>query len=152
MRTFLAVAAGLPTILLTAALVVTVCFWFLVAAGFATADSFDADVDLCAWGMGGVPVTIALSALTVLAWSLSVGGTLALVLFTSPGPATGLLRMVVPVLALLAAWRITRLFVRPLHRLFPDEPGLPDFGRARDGGRVRAREDQEDRDHMVHAA
>ncbi|MET9970680.1 hypothetical protein ABZZ80_33410 [Streptomyces sp. NPDC006356] len=149
MRTFLAVATGLPTILLTAALVVTVCFWFLVAAGFATADSFDADVDLRAWGMGGVPVTIAVSALTVLAWSLSVGGTLALALFTSPGPATGLLRMVVPVLALLAAWRITRLFVRPLHRLFPDEPGLPDLGRARDGVRVRVRED---RDHMDHAA
>ncbi|MEJ8672736.1 hypothetical protein WKI71_43535 [Streptomyces sp. MS1.AVA.1] len=96
MRTFLAVATGLPTILLTAALVVMVCFWFLVAAGFTTAHSFDADLDLRAWGMGGVPVTIAVSSLTVLAWSLSVGGTLVLVAFTSPGPATGLLRMVVP--------------------------------------------------------
>ncbi|WP_328425862.1 hypothetical protein [Streptomyces sp. NBC_00443] len=132
MRTFLAVATGLPTILLTAALVVMVCFWFLVAAGFTTAYSFDADLDLRAWGMGGVPVTIAVSSLTVLAWSLSVGGTLVLVVFTSPGPATGLLRMVVPALALPAAWRMTRLLVRPLHRLFPDEPGLPGLGRTRD--------------------
>ncbi|MEU8851889.1 hypothetical protein AB0C70_37970 [Streptomyces sp. NPDC048564] len=140
MRTFLAVATGLPAILLTAALVVVVCFWFLVAAGFTTAYSFDTDLDLRAWGMGGVPVTIAISLLTFLAWSLSVGGTLVLVAFTSPGPATGLLRMVVPVLALLAAWRMTRLFVRPLHRLSPDEPGLSGLGRTRD------------RDHMDHAA
>ncbi|WP_406411566.1 hypothetical protein [Streptomyces sp. NBC_01614] len=143
MRTFLAVATGLPTILLTAALVVMVCFWFLVAAGFTTAYSFDADLDLRAWGMGGVPVTIAVSSLTVLAWSLSVGGTLVLVAFTSPGPATGLLRMVVPVLALLAAWRMTRLFVRPLHRLFPDESGLPGLGRTRE---------RDHRDDLDHAA
>ncbi|KUM69935.1 hypothetical protein [Streptomyces curacoi] len=130
MRTTLAVATGLPTILLTAALVVIVCFWLLVAAGFTTADSFDADVDLRAWGMGGVPVTVAVSSLTVLAWLLSVGGTLVLVAFTSPGPVTGLLRLMVPALALLAAWRLTRLFVRPLHRLFPDEPGLPELGPA----------------------
>lgn len=146
MRTFLAVATGLPTILLTAALVVTVCFWFLVAAGFAGIDSFDADLDLRDWGMGGVPATIAVSVLTVLAWSLSVGGSLALAVFTSPGPATGLLRMVVPVLALLAAWRMTRLFVRPLHRLFPDEPGPPGLGRARDRDRDR------ERDHVDQAA
>ncbi|MFD5841042.1 hypothetical protein [Streptomyces chartreusis] len=141
MRTFLAAATGLPTILLTAALVVMLCFWFLVAAGFTTSYSFGADLDLRAWGMGGVPVTIAISSLTVLAWGMGVGGTLILVVFTSPGPVTGLLRMVVPVLALLAAWQLTRLFVRPLHRLFPDEPGaVSGLGRT------------PDRDHLDHAA
>ncbi|WP_217208215.1 hypothetical protein [Streptomyces sp. AC550_RSS872] len=111
------------------------------AAGFATTDSFDADLDLRAWGMGGVPETIAVCALTVLAWSLSIGGTLALAVFTSPGPVTtGLLRMAVPVLALLAAWRMTRLFVRPLHRLFSDEPGVPDLGRAQDRAQDRDRD------------
>lgn len=133
MRTFLAAATGLPTILLTAALVVMLCFWFLVAAGFTTTYSFDADLDLRAWGMGGVPVTIAISSVIVLAWGMGVGGTLVLVVFTSPGPVTGLLRMVVPVLALLAAWQLTRLLVRPLQRLFPDEPGLvSDRGRTPD--------------------
>jgi hypothetical protein len=39
MRTFLEAATGLPTILLTAALVVVVCFWILVAAGVAAAIS-----------------------------------------------------------------------------------------------------------------
>ncbi|MET9828015.1 hypothetical protein ABZ078_01615 [Streptomyces sp. NPDC006385] len=122
MWTFLAVATGLPTILLTAALVVVVCFWFLVVAGFTSVGSFDTDMDLRRWGMGGVPVTVAVSSLTVLAWSLSVGGTLALVPLTPPGPATGLPRLIVPVLALLVAWRLTCLFVRPLHRIFPAPP------------------------------
>ena len=130
MGTFLAAATGLPAILPTAALVVIVCFWLLVGLGVATARDFDADADLRAWGMGGVPVTVALSALTALAWSLSVGAALLLTAFAPSGPATGLLRMVVPVAALLAAWRLTCLLVRPLHRLFPDEPGLRELRRA----------------------
>ncbi|GAB2969075.1 hypothetical protein GCM10023080_035320 [Streptomyces pseudoechinosporeus] len=39
-----------------------------------------------------------------------------------PGILGGLLHLVVPIGVLLAAWRLTPLFVRPLHRLFPDEP------------------------------
>lgn len=136
MGTFLAVAIGLPTILLTAALVVVVCFWLLVAAGFTSVDSFDADVDLRAWGMGGVPVSVVISTLTLFAWALSVGGNLVLALYTPPGTATGLLRLTVPVLALLVAWRLTCLFVRPLHRLFPDEPGGPELGETRDHDHV----------------
>ncbi|MFD5016209.1 hypothetical protein [Streptomyces chartreusis] len=132
MGTFLAVTASLPTILLTAALVVVLCFWALVVARLTKPSSFDEDMDLRAWGVGGVPVTIALSSLTVLAWSLSLGGMLILGVFTSPGPASGLPRIAVPVLAVHAAWRTTRLFVRRLHRPFPDEPGLS--GPRPDGG------------------
>jgi hypothetical protein len=138
MRTFLAAATGLPTILLTAALVVVVCFWLLVAVGVAAADTFDPDADVSAWGMGGVPVAVAVSALTALAWLLSVGAILVLAAFVPPGPVSGLLRMVVPVLALLVAWPLTRLFVRPLHRLFPDEPGSCEPG-SRELGRARDR-------------
>ncbi|GAA2258870.1 hypothetical protein GCM10010145_33940 [Streptomyces ruber] len=123
MRTFLMAAAGLPTILLTAALVVAVCFWLLAAVGVAGVDSFDTDVDLRAWRMGGVPVAVALSLLTVFAWSLSVGVEVLLAVFAPAGPATGLLRLVVPVAALFVAWGATCLIVRPLHRLFPGEPG-----------------------------
>ncbi|MDX2681688.1 hypothetical protein [Streptomyces soliscabiei] len=123
MRAVLAAATGPPTILLTTALVVIVCFWLPVGLGVASVRDFDADADLRAWGMGGVPVAVALSALTALAWSLSVGTILLLTPCAPPGPATGLLRLVVPVVVLLAAWRLTCLLVRPLHRLFPDEPG-----------------------------
>ncbi|MFI5673810.1 hypothetical protein [Streptomyces cellulosae] len=126
MQTFLAAATGLPTILLTAALVVVVCFWLLAAVGVAGADSFDTDVDLRAWRMGGVPVAVAFSVLTVLAWSLSVGATVVVAVLLAPaGPVTGLLRMVVPVGALLVAWATTCLIVRPLHRLSRMNPRRP---------------------------
>lgn len=135
MRTFLAAATGLPTILLTAALVVVVCFWLLASVGAASVGSFDADVDLRVWRMGGVPVTIAFSLLTVLAWCLSVGAAVLLAVFARPGPVAGMLRLVVPVGALFVAWAVTCLIVRPLRRLFPDEPvpSVPSEARTGDG-------------------
>ncbi|MFH8498663.1 hypothetical protein [Streptomyces coeruleorubidus] len=123
MRTLLAAAAGPPTILLTAALVVVVCFWLLAAVGVTDVGSFDADVDLRAWRMDGVPVTVAFSLLTVLAWSLSVGAAVLFAAFAVLGPVAGMLHLVAPVAAMLVAWGATCLIVRPLHRLFPDEPG-----------------------------
>ncbi|MFJ3621754.1 hypothetical protein ACIPSH_26900 [Streptomyces iakyrus] len=132
MRTLLSVVTGPPTILLTTALVVLLCFWLLVAAGLTSVGTFDADANLRAWGMGGVPVAVAVTMLTVVAWFLSVGGVLLLAVCTPPCAATGLLRMVLPVAALPVAWRLTCLFVRPLHRLLPDEPCTPERGRVRD--------------------
>ncbi|MFI8889127.1 hypothetical protein [Streptomyces paradoxus] len=133
MRTLLSAATGPPTILLTTALVAVLCFWLLVAAGLTSAGSFDADVNLRAWGMDGVPVSVAVSTLTAVAWALSVGGVFLWEACAPASPATGVLCMVWPVAALPVAWRLTCLFVRPLHRLFPDEPDSPpDRGRARD--------------------
>jgi hypothetical protein len=147
MRIFLVAATGLPTILPTAALVVFVCFWLLVAVGVAALDSFDTDVDLRVWRMGGVPVAVAFSLLTVLAWSLSVGATIALLVVLPPSPALGLLRLAVPVGALFVAWPATCLIVRPLHRLFPGEPGpsVPYEDRTGDGTGLRAAGSQEPR-------
>ncbi|GGP68426.1 hypothetical protein ACWDY7_09960 [Streptomyces calvus] len=128
MRMVVESATGLPTLLFTAALVVVVCFWLLVAVGATTARSFDSDADLGALGLGGVPVAVAFSLLTVLAWLLATGTGVLLGLALPGGPAAGLLRPVVACGALLAAWRLTRRCVRPLHRLFadePDEPGRP---------------------------
>lgn len=122
MRAVLAAATGLPTILLTAALVVVVCFWLLAAVGVADVNSFDTDVDVRAWHMSGVPVTIAFSLLTVLAWSLSVGAAVVLAVFAPSLPANGLLRLIVPVGALPGAWMVTCLTVGRLHHLFPDVP------------------------------
>ncbi|MFJ4277551.1 hypothetical protein [Streptomyces massasporeus] len=132
MRTLLSAATGPPAFLLTTALVVVLCFWLLVAAGLTSAGSFDADANLRAWGMDGVPVAVAVSLLTAVAWILSVGGVLLLAACAPPCPATGLLRMALPLAVLPVAWRLTCLFVRPLHRLFPDEPGPPRRGKARD--------------------
>lgn len=122
MRMFLEVATGLPGLLFTTALAVVVCFWLLVAVGVAAMDGFDRDADLGAWGMGGVPVAVAASLLIVLAWVLGVGATVLLVRLAADGAVTGL-RPVVWCGALFVAWRLTCRFVRPLHGLFPDEPG-----------------------------
>ncbi|MGI5439446.1 hypothetical protein ACQEV4_19240 [Streptomyces shenzhenensis] len=133
MRTLWEAATGPLSILFTAALVVVGCFWLLVAVGAAAANSFDADLDLGRWGMGGVPVAVALTLLTALAWLFGVGAHALLLAGLLPtGAVTGALHVLVSAAALLAAWRVTCLFVRPLHRLFPDEPG-PARAAARDG-------------------
>ncbi|MFJ7965944.1 hypothetical protein [Streptomyces sp. NPDC096324] len=125
MRTFMEAATGLPGILFTAALVVVVCFWLLVAVGLVDVDSFDTDVDLGAWSMDGVPVSVALSLLTAFAWSLNVGVTVLIAALATPGAATGVLRMGTAAGALPAAWWLTCLFLRRLRRLVPHEPVPP---------------------------
>lgn len=114
MRTVFTAAVGLPTIVLTAALVVVVCFWLLVAMGAARAGAFDTDVDLRTWRMDGVPVSVALSLLTLFAWGASVGAGVLLALALPPGPGTGLPRLLAPFAAPFAAWPATRLLVRRL--------------------------------------
>ncbi|WP_199809394.1 hypothetical protein VM636_05610 [Streptomyces sp. SCSIO 75703] len=131
MRTLVTAATGLPTLLPTTALAAVVCFWLLVAVGAADVGTFDTDIDLRAWRLGGVPVSVALSVLTLLAWSASVGAAALLAVTAPPGPGAGLLRLAAPAVAPVAAWPLTCLFVRPLHRLRPDEP---ESGPAADAG------------------
>ncbi|MFR0355658.1 hypothetical protein [Streptomyces sediminimaris] len=114
MRTLMEAATGFPLILFTAALVVVVVFWLLVAAGVTHSGSFDADLDLDAWGMGGVPVAVALSLLTALCWILGVGTAVLLTWFAPAGVVTGLARPVGAAAALFAGWWLTRLLVSRL--------------------------------------
>ncbi|MFJ8533604.1 hypothetical protein [Streptomyces sp. NPDC093591] len=123
MRTVLVAAAGFPTLLFTAALVVVVVFWLLVAVGAAASDSFDADVDLDAWGMGGVPVAVAFSLLTGFAWLLSLGAAVLLGLAVPAGVLRILTCLLLPFGAVCVAWRLTGRCLRPLRRRLPDEPG-----------------------------
>ncbi|MEU2864588.1 hypothetical protein ABZ672_40710 [Streptomyces mirabilis] len=123
MRIFVEAATGLPIILFSTALVVVVCFWLLVAVGVVAMDGFDEDADLDAWGMGGVPVAVAVSLLTVLAWVFGVGAAALLAVLAPTGTGAWVLRLAVAVGAPLVAWRATRLFVRRLRRFFSDERG-----------------------------
>ncbi|WP_405795876.1 hypothetical protein [Streptomyces sp. NBC_01506] len=126
MREFIDAALGFPTFLFTAALIVVVGFWLLVLAGAAETDSFDSDVDLDTAGIGGVPVTVAFSLLTAVAWFSSLAASVLLRRFGA-FDASGLVRAALALTVLagaaLLAWWATRLLVRPLHTLFPDEPG-----------------------------
>ncbi|MFF0187593.1 hypothetical protein [Streptomyces sp. NPDC005244] len=114
MRMFVEAATGLPGILFTAALVVAACFWLLAALGVVAVNTFDTDVDLDAWGMGGVPVTVALSLLAALAWLLNTGLAFLITVAATPGAVAGVLRLAASAGALLVAWWLTCLSVRPL--------------------------------------
>ncbi|MEU6673843.1 hypothetical protein [Streptomyces sp. NPDC046925] len=123
MGEFLHAVAGFPAIVFSAALPVVLGFWLLVAFGGAYPDSFDTDADAGAVGLGGVPVTVAASLMIVVGWFTSVTGSV----LVDRGALTGLVHAAADVLllllSLLIAWRVTRHLVRPLAKLFPDEPG-----------------------------
>ncbi|MEV8319980.1 hypothetical protein AB0Q95_38075 [Streptomyces sp. NPDC059900] len=114
--------AGFPAILFSAALPVVLGFWLLVALGGADAGTFDSDADAGAVGLGGVPVSVAASLLTVVGWITSLSGS---ILIGRAAPA-GLVHAAADVALLFAslsvAWCVTRCLIRPLARLFPDGP------------------------------
>ncbi|XRQ05236.1 hypothetical protein ACN3XK_53075 [Actinomadura welshii] len=149
MGEFFDAAFGFPTALFSFSLLVVIGYWALVAAGGLGIDVLgtgaDADAGAGAgtgdaggdgggdagdgpaagWfaflGLGGVPVTVVLSLLIAFAWFACLAGS-ALV-------DGGVLRTLVLVAALAAAWGGTRLAVLPLRRAFrrPAEGSLRDF-------------------------
>lgn len=123
MDEFLHATATFPTVLFSAGLVVVVGFWLLVLLGAADHDSFDADVDTDAFSLGGVPVSVSASLLIALSWFFSVTGSLLLARTDWPDGLLHLLGAVLLFASLAGSWRLTRAFVRPLAKLFPDEPG-----------------------------
>ncbi|WP_327402429.1 hypothetical protein OG194_21365 [Streptomyces sp. NBC_01288] len=125
MGAFFAAATGFPTVVFTAALTVVVLFWLLVALGAADAHGhahahLNSRAHGDGWGLGGVPVTLAFSLFTAVGWLISY---CASVLLVPSGPVGALVGAVVLIGTVYVSWRATKLFVRPLHRLFPDEHG-----------------------------
>nr|WSY52988.1 hypothetical protein OG999_24630 [Streptomyces sp. NBC_00886] len=129
MGAFIAAATGFPTIVFTAALVVIVLFWLLVALGAADAHGIGAHAHVHAhghgdsWGLGGVPVTIPFSLLTAIGWLLSLSGDVLLAPLVPSGLARAGLGVAVLIGSLYVSWRATKVLVRPLRSLFPDERG-----------------------------
>ncbi|MET7487609.1 hypothetical protein [Streptomyces sp. NPDC005538] len=125
MGAFVTAAIGFPAVVFTAALVVVVLYWLLVALGAADAHGHGhahlhsrahADVR---W-LGGVPVTLAFSLFVAVGWLISF---CASVLLVPSGPIGVLVGVVVLLGTVYVSWRTTKVLVRPLHRLFPDEAG-----------------------------
>ncbi|MFP1625966.1 hypothetical protein ACLB9X_12495 [Streptomyces sp. 5K101] len=123
MAEFLQATATFPTALFTAALVVVIGFWLLVLMGAVDTDSFDADVDADALNLGGVPVSVSTSLLVALAWFFSLTGSVLLASTGWPDASLHLLGAVLLAVSLIGSWRLTCVLVRPLAKLFPDEPG-----------------------------
>ncbi|MEU5978264.1 hypothetical protein [Streptomyces sp. NPDC047315] len=127
MDAFVAAAIGFPTLFLTAALVVVIGFWLLVLVGAVEHDGFDVDVDAHALHLGGVPVALSASLLIAIAWFLSLAS--GVLLFDAGDEGGDGATVVLPLglaalgWSLAGAWVLVRLLVRPLAKLFPDEPG-----------------------------
>lgn len=127
-------ALTFPAVLFSFSLIVVVGYWLLVLVGGADVDSLDGDAGgdfddasgaggvLASVGLHGVPVTVVLSLLVLVAWFLSLVG----VVLTEPLEFASPLRAVVLIavlgVALVGAVLVTRLLVSPLRRLFADEP------------------------------
>ncbi|EPH40203.1 hypothetical protein ABT390_25525 [Streptomyces aurantiacus] len=113
-------AVGFPGVAFSSALAVVVCFWLLVAVGAVRVDSFDEDADLGTVGLGGVPVSVAVSLLTGTGWAVSIGGTVAVARTDWTGLAHAAGDVGLLALSALVAWGVTRALARPLAWAFRD--------------------------------
>lgn len=146
MGDFLSAASAFPAVLFTFALLVVVGYWFAVILGGVGTDVLDGDAGtgdgmadggftglLAGLGLGGVPVTVALSLMITAAWFTSLSGTELLDRTGLSGPALTALGVGVLVVAVLVAYAVTRVLLRPLRRALGPaaEPSRQDFvGRA----------------------
>lgn len=125
-------AVGFPGVAFTSAMVVVLCFWLLVAVGLGRPDSFDEDADLGAFGLGGVPVSVAVSLLVATGWGVSLAGSVALARTRWSGLAHAAGDLGLLVVAALVAYGVTRVLVRPLARGSSERAGASTRGG--DGG------------------
>ncbi|MFD3659940.1 hypothetical protein ACFWVF_04935 [Streptomyces sp. NPDC058659] len=123
MGEFLNAAFGFPSLSFSAAVLAVAMYWLLVLFGALRRDCFDGDVDTEALRFGRVPVSVAASVFIVAGWIVSVTGSVLLGLFDGPRPLFAALSLALFVLAPVTSWWVTRRLVRPLAKLFPDEPG-----------------------------
>ncbi|MGF0319184.1 hypothetical protein [Nocardia fluminea] len=135
MGEFFAATLTFPTALFTFALFVVVGFWLLVLVGGTETELLDGGESasitsgLDALGLGGVPVTVAVTGLVTLSWFSSLVGTVAVGAIGLSGIGAVLAGFVVLIVAAVAAVAGTRLVVIPLRRLFRagTQPSRGDF-------------------------
>lgn len=129
MGALIGTALDFPAILFGPPLLVVLAYWLFVLVGGAGLDvlegSGDVEADssavghgslLSSWGLGGVPVTVAVSVLTAIAWFCAL-------VVTALTDAVWLRTTALP-LVLAVAWAATRLLLRPLGRLGAPETGI----------------------------
>jgi hypothetical protein len=115
MGDFVDAALSFPAVLLTFLLAAVVLYWLLVLVG--TLDVEIGDLDLGdGIGLGGVPVTVTVSVLTVVSWFVSLAGT---VFITGLGtPARTLIGIGVLIVAIVAGLVAARAVAVPLRKLY----------------------------------
>lgn len=135
MGEFFAATLTFPTALFTFALCVVIAFWLLVLVGGTETEVLDSTESgsvvggLDVLGLGGVPVTVAVTGLVTLSWFNSLVGTVAVGTIGLSGIGAVLAGFVVLIAAAVAAAAGTRLVVIPLRRFFraDTQPSRQDF-------------------------
>ncbi|GAA3009046.1 hypothetical protein [Actinokineospora diospyrosa] len=115
MDRLLVAAFSFPAVVFTFLLVVVAGYWLLVAIGVSTVESVGA-ADPEAFGLGRVPLSVALSLVTCLAWGISMAGDL---LLGSAEPSPLVPGAFVLVVALVIALIGTRFTIPLLNKLLP---------------------------------
>jgi hypothetical protein len=115
MGEFVDAALSFPAVVFTFLLAFVVIYWVLVLIG--TLDVEIGDIDVAdGIGLGGVPVTVTASVLTVIAWFVGLTGT---VLIDDLGtPLHVVLGIGVFLVAIIAGLFVARLVARPLRGLY----------------------------------
>lgn len=121
MSEFIAAALAFPTVMFSVLLLAVAGYWLVVVLGALDIGALDGGHEpgddggtLSVIGLGGVPITVAVSVLVAVAWFASlITGT---VVHGAFAPAAAL------IVALGAGWLVTRLAVLTLGRLFTAAP------------------------------
>lgn len=117
MGEFFTAALSFPAVVFTVLLAIVVLYWLLVLLG--TLDVEIGDLDLGdGLGLGGVPVTVTVSVLSVVAWFVSLVGGLFLHGLDLGTVVTVLLGVGVLVVAVVAGLFVARLVAAPLRKLY----------------------------------
>jgi hypothetical protein len=119
MGDFVGAALGFPAVLFSFMLVVVIAYWVLVLLGGLGLDL--PDDFLSGIGLRGLPAGVVLSLMVAIAWFVSLVG---VTLVDGTLARTGVL-----LVALLAAWLLTRLLALPFRRFVPPiaAPSRNDF-------------------------
>ncbi|WP_129668235.1 hypothetical protein [Phytoactinopolyspora endophytica] len=125
MTDFIETALTFPVVVFSFMLVVLMAYWIVVLLGGLGLDLFDGDAGdggtgmLASVGLGGVPVTVALSSLIAFSWFAALTGTVVIDTLDLSSPAAVGLGVVALVLAVVVGWVITSFIVMFARRTLP---------------------------------
>jgi hypothetical protein len=119
MGEFVDAALSFPAVIFSVLLAVVVVYWLLVLLG--TLDIEVGDIDLGGdIGLGGVPVTITVSVLTVVSWFVSIVGGLVIVTFDLGTVVSVVMGLGVLLVALIVGLFVARLVAVPLRKVYAE--------------------------------
>jgi hypothetical protein len=124
MHQFLEAAFGFPAAVFSFLLIVVIGYWLVVLLGLIDLDTPDGDTSDAGTGflgLGGVPVGITFSFLVTFSWLGCLVGSVLLHRESVRGTLLTGLSIALPIGALVLAWMVTKLLIRPLRYMLPDE-------------------------------